>query len=72
MGAGESSMALESEFSKSNPSSQQHPFPEHLFDLKFAAKQLEKNAQKCEKEEKVEKDKLTNAIKVKLANQKRC
>ncbi|KAF1771239.1 hypothetical protein GCK72_003065 [Caenorhabditis remanei] len=47
MGAGESSMALE----------------KHLFDLKFAAKQLEKNAQRCEKEEKVEKDKLTAAIK---------
>ncbi|CCD69890.1 Charged multivesicular body protein 1b [Caenorhabditis elegans] len=47
MGAGESSMALE----------------KHLFDLKFAAKQLEKNAQRCEKDEKVEKDKLTAAIK---------
>lgn len=37
---------------------------EHLFELKFAAKQLEKNAQRCDKQEKVEKDKLTAAIKV--------
>ncbi|KAE9414037.1 hypothetical protein Angca_002624, partial [Angiostrongylus cantonensis] len=36
---------------------------EHLFELKFAAKQLEKSAQRCEKQEKVEKDKLTAAIK---------
>ncbi|CAB3408305.1 unnamed protein product [Caenorhabditis bovis] len=47
LGAGESSMALD----------------KHLFELKFAAKQLEKSAQRCEKEEKVEKDKLTAAIK---------
>ncbi|CAI5439085.1 unnamed protein product [Caenorhabditis angaria] len=47
MGAGESSMALD----------------KHLFELKFAAKQLEKSAQRCEKEEKIEKDKLTTAIK---------
>lgn len=31
---------------------------EHLFNLKFAAKELERNAKKCEKEEKVEKVKL--------------
>jgi hypothetical protein len=30
----------------------------HLFNLKFAAKQLERNAKKCDKEEKVEKSKL--------------
>ncbi|KAF8367830.1 did-2, partial [Pristionchus pacificus] len=47
LGAGESSMALDKQ----------------LFELKFAAKQLEKNAQRCEKQEKVEKDKLTAAIK---------
>ena len=31
---------------------------EHLFNLKFAAKDLERNAKKSEKQEKVEKDKL--------------
>ncbi|KAL1430386.1 hypothetical protein MTO96_015092 [Rhipicephalus appendiculatus] len=34
----------------------------HLFNLKFAAKELERNAKKCEKEEKVEKTKLKKAI----------
>ncbi|KAK8772199.1 hypothetical protein V5799_024556 [Amblyomma americanum] len=34
----------------------------HLFNLKFAAKELERNAKKCEKEEKVEKSKLKKAI----------
>jgi charged multivesicular body protein 1 len=34
----------------------------HLFNLKFAAKQLERNAKKCDKEEKVEKSKLKKAI----------
>lgn len=33
-------------------------FSEHLFNLKFAAKELERNAKKCEKDEKVEKNKL--------------
>ncbi|KAH8021142.1 hypothetical protein HPB51_012537 [Rhipicephalus microplus] len=33
----------------------------HLFNLKFAAKELERNAKKCEKEEKVEKTKLKKA-----------
>jgi hypothetical protein len=33
-------------------------FPEHLFNLKFAAKDLERNAKKCEKQEKEEKVKL--------------
>ena len=32
--------------------------PEHLFNLKFAAKDLERNAKKCEKQEKEEKVKL--------------
>uniref|UniRef100_A0A1I7W8W8 ETF domain-containing protein n=1 Tax=Heterorhabditis bacteriophora TaxID=37862 RepID=A0A1I7W8W8_HETBA len=40
----------------------------HLFELKFAAKQLEKNAQRCEKQEKVEKDKLTAAIKKRVTS----
>jgi hypothetical protein len=31
---------------------------EHLFNLKFAAKDLERNAKKCEKQEKEEKVKL--------------
>ncbi|GMR54984.1 hypothetical protein PMAYCL1PPCAC_25179, partial [Pristionchus mayeri] len=47
LGVGDSSMGLDKQ----------------LFELKFAAKQLEKNAQRCEKQEKVEKEKLTNAIK---------
>ncbi|CAI4225205.1 unnamed protein product [Auanema sp. JU1783] len=47
MGNGESSMALD----------------KHLFELKFASKQLERSAANCEKQEKVEKDKLTAAIK---------
>lgn len=34
----------------------------HLFNLKFAAKDLERNAKKSEKQEKVEKDKLKKAI----------
>eukprot|EP01136_Pigoraptor_vietnamica_P034871 Opistho-1_new@99356 len=34
----------------------------HLFNLKFAAKQLHRTAQKCEKEEKAEKLKLKQAI----------
>lgn len=34
----------------------------HLFNLKFAAKNLERNAKKCEKEEKAEKLKLKKAI----------
>ncbi|VDM63375.1 unnamed protein product [Angiostrongylus costaricensis] len=41
---------------------------EHLFELKFAAKQLEKSAQRCEKQEKVEKDKLTAAIKKRVTS----
>ncbi|VDK65690.1 unnamed protein product [Onchocerca ochengi] len=35
----------------------------HLFNLKFASKELQRNSKKCEKEEKAEKTKLTNAIK---------
>lgn len=31
---------------------------EHLFNLKFAAKELNRNAKKCDKEEKVEKAKI--------------
>jgi len=34
----------------------------HLFNLKFAAKDLERNSKKCDKEEKVEKLKLKKAI----------
>ncbi|XP_046848951.1 charged multivesicular body protein 1b-like [Xenia sp. Carnegie-2017] len=34
----------------------------HLFNLKFAAKQLQRNASKCEKEEKAEKAKIKKAI----------
>merc|ERR1712080_776076 len=34
----------------------------HLFNLKFAAKDLERNAKKCDKEEKAEKLKLKKAI----------
>lgn len=37
---------------------------DHLFNLKFASKELQRNSKKCEKEEKAEKTKLTNAIKV--------
>ncbi|MFH4978719.1 hypothetical protein AB6A40_005428 [Gnathostoma spinigerum] len=35
----------------------------HLFNLKFAAKELERNSRKCKKQEKEEKAKLTAAIK---------
>ena len=35
---------------------------EHLFNLKFAAKDLERNAKKCEKSEKEEKGKLKKVI----------
>lgn len=35
---------------------------EHLFNLKFAAKDLERQSKKCEKEEKAEKVKLKKAI----------
>ena len=34
----------------------------HLFNLKFASKDLERNAKKCDKEEKAEKLKLKKAI----------
>jgi charged multivesicular body protein 1 len=34
----------------------------HLFNLKFAAKQLDRDSKKCDKEEKVEKAKLKKAI----------
>ena len=34
----------------------------HLFNLKFAAKELERNSKKCDKEEKAEKAKLKKAI----------
>lgn len=37
---------------------------DHVFNLKFAAKELQRNAKRCEKQEKEEKTKLTNAIKV--------
>ena len=38
------------------------PPPEHLFNLKFAVKELERNSKKCEKEEKLEKAKAKKAI----------
>ncbi|XP_001363796.2 charged multivesicular body protein 1B2-like [Monodelphis domestica] len=34
----------------------------YLFNLKFAAKELKRNAKKCDKEEKAEKDKIKKAI----------
>ncbi|XP_068121082.1 charged multivesicular body protein 1b-like, partial [Hyperolius riggenbachi] len=34
----------------------------NLFNLKFAAKELHRNAKKCEKEEKIEKAKIKKAI----------
>ena len=37
-------------------------FSENLFNLKFAVKELERNAKRCEKEEKVEKAKTKKAI----------
>ncbi|KAH8373342.1 hypothetical protein KR009_001295, partial [Drosophila setifemur] len=38
------------------------PHIEHLFNLKFAVKELERNSKKCEKEEKLEKAKAKKAI----------
>ncbi|KAH8334797.1 hypothetical protein KR074_006826, partial [Drosophila pseudoananassae] len=38
------------------------PRIEHLFNLKFAVKELERNSKKCEKEETVEKNKAKKAI----------
>jgi charged multivesicular body protein 1 len=37
-------------------------FVDHLFNLKFAVKELERNSKKCEKEEKAEKLKTKKAI----------
>lgn len=37
-------------------------FADHLFNLKFAAKELDRNSKKCEKEEKMEKLKAKKAI----------
>lgn len=37
-------------------------FAEHLFNLKFAVKELERNSKKCEKQEKLEKAKTKKAI----------
>lgn len=37
-------------------------FLDHLFNLKFAVKELERNSKKCEKEEKAEKLKTKKAI----------
>lgn len=37
-------------------------FAEHLFNLKFAVKDLERNSKKCEKQEKLEKAKAKKAI----------
>lgn len=52
------STALDVAFCRNGSSTE---FAEHLFNLKFAAKELERNAKKCEKEEKVEKTKLKKA-----------
>lgn len=41
---------------------------EHLFQLKFAAKEMERNSKRCEKEEKAEKMKLKK-VKQKLIAQ---
>uniref|UniRef100_A0AAQ5XBV8 Charged multivesicular body protein 1B n=1 Tax=Amphiprion ocellaris TaxID=80972 RepID=A0AAQ5XBV8_AMPOC len=38
------------------------PCTEHLFNLKFAAKELQRNSKKCDKEEKAEKNKVKQAI----------
>ncbi|NXY81205.1 CHM1B protein, partial [Alcedo cyanopectus] len=38
------------------------PASEHLFNLKFAAKELNRNSKKCDKEEKAEKAKIKKAI----------
>lgn len=38
------------------------PTVDHLFNLKFAAKELDRNSKKCEKEEKMEKLKAKKAI----------
>jgi hypothetical protein len=40
------------------------PILDHLFNLRFAAKELHRNAKKCEKDEQAEKNKLTAALKV--------
>ena len=37
-------------------------FPEHLFNLKFAVKDLERSSKKCEKEEKLERAKAKKAL----------
>lgn len=37
---------------------------DHLFNLRFAAKELSRNAKKCEKQEKEEKQKIITALKV--------
>jgi len=37
-------------------------YVDHLFNLKFAVKELERNSKKCEKEEKAEKLKTKKAI----------
>lgn len=36
----------------------------HLFNLRFAAKELQRNSKKCDKQEKEEKAKLVSALKV--------
>ncbi|XP_048191316.1 charged multivesicular body protein 1b-2-like [Perognathus longimembris pacificus] len=47
---------------RSHPDSHQLRVTEHLFNLKFAVKELTRNAKKCDKEEKVEKAKIKKAI----------
>lgn len=37
-------------------------FSDHLFNLKFAVKEFERNSKKCDKEEKAERAKLKKAI----------
>ena len=46
------------------------PLTDHLFNLRFAAKELERNAKRCEKQEKDEKNKLTAALKVRGMSKK--
>lgn len=69
MGNDMSSSAMESKFPLFLPSislphlTKKSPLhAEHLFNLKFAVKDLERNAKKCEKEEKIEKEKAKKAI----------
>ena len=39
-------------------------FSDHLFNLRFAAKELQRNSKKCDKQEKEERNKLVAALRV--------